>query len=97
MTNSATGAATGHPQAALERLAAAFDRQDFAVTLTGEDGGPVMLTVTSLHCPLSENVLADGQCYWFAWGEPIGPVNDPAAAAAKLAYVLHATPEPTHG
>lgn len=82
---------------ALESLAAAFDRQDFAVTLTGGEDGPPRLTVASLHCPLSETVFADGQSYWFAWAEPIGPVNDPAAAAAKLARVLRAVPEPSHG
>jgi hypothetical protein len=88
-----------HPgaQAALESLAAEFNPADFAITLTLDEGCPPLLTVTNRHCPLSEQVLADGQSYWFPWAEPIGPVNDPAAAAAKLARVLRAVPEPSHG
>jgi hypothetical protein len=38
-----------------------------------------------------------GQFYWFPWAEPVGPVNDPAATAAKLARVLRAVPEPSYG
>jgi hypothetical protein len=88
----------GHAdRAALEGLAAAFDRRDFAVTLTGGEDGTPRLTVASLHCLLSETVFVDGQSYWLAWAEPIGPVDDPVGAAAKLARVLRAVPEPSHG
>jgi hypothetical protein len=84
-------------RAALESLAAVLDPQDFAITLTLDEGCPPKLTVTSRHCPLTEHVLADARYYWFAWAEPIGPVSDPAATAAKLARVLRAVPEPSHG
>lgn len=92
-----TETAPDGPQAALERLAHAFDPKYFATTLTAGDGQPPSLTVTSLHCPLTEQVFCDGQQYWFPWAEPIGPVSDPAAAAAKIARVLRAVPEPSHG
>jgi hypothetical protein len=82
---------------ALERLAAVFNPDDFAVTLTLDEGRPPRLSVSNLHCPLSEDVLSDGQRYWYPWAEPIGPVDDPAAAAAKIARVLRAVPEPSHG
>jgi hypothetical protein len=92
-----TDAAPSQPQAALECLAAEFNPADFAVTLTLDEGCPPRLTVTNRRCPLSETVFADGQFYWFAWAEPVGPVIDPVAAAAKLARVLRAVPEPSHG
>lgn len=84
-------------QSALERLAASFEPQDFTVTPTSEESGPPGLTVASRHCPLSDDVFVQGQFFWFAWGEPVGPVDDPVRAAAKISRVLRAVPEPSHG
>jgi hypothetical protein len=97
MSSPATGPAPGNPQVALERLDTEFDRDDFATMLTVDDGCPPRLTIASRHCPLSEDVLVEGQLYWFGWGEPIASVEDPAGAAAKIARVLRAVPEPSHG
>jgi hypothetical protein len=85
------------PRAALERLADAFDEHHFSITLTAPDEHPPKLSISNRHCPLSEHVFADERFYWFAWGEPIGPVDDPVTAAAKIARVLRAVPEPSHG
>ncbi len=35
--------------------------------------------------------------YWWSWGERIGPLHDPPAAARKISAVLRAVPEPSHG
>jgi hypothetical protein len=82
---------------ALEALDDQFDPRDFVTVLYLDDGRPPRLTIRNRHCPLSEDVLSDGQQYWYPWAEPIGPVTDPAAAAAKIARVLRAVPEPSHG
>lgn len=92
-----TAPAADSGMAALERLADAFDSDDFTISLSNEEGPPFSLTVASRHCPLREDIFVEGQFYWFGWAEPVGPVDEPAAAAAKIARVLRAVPEPTHG
>ena len=95
--NPQSASPTESAHAALERLADAFDSDDFTISLSNEEGPPFSLTVASRHCPLREDIFVEGQFYWFGWAEPVGPVNEPAAAAAKIARVLRAVPEPTHG
>lgn len=77
-------------RAALERLAAALNRRDFATTLVTGHGRPPRLTVTSRHAPLSEEIWADSHAYRWSWAEPIAGVSDPLAAAAKITSMLHA-------
>jgi hypothetical protein len=51
------------------------------------------LRVASKHADqLSEDIYAGRGHYWWSWAEPISPLTDPAAAAAKVARVLHAAP-----
>jgi hypothetical protein len=83
-------------QAALEALAEAFDPGEYTTTLVTWRGR-VHLAVSNKHVQLAENIYADHRCYWWAWSEPIGPVRDPSAAAAKVASVLRAAPEPSRG
>jgi hypothetical protein len=83
--------------AALERLDAELDRNDFATTLTTGDNRPSRLTVRSRHAQIEDDIYADSEWYWWSWAERIAPVDEPAAAAQKIAAVLHAGPEPTDG
>jgi hypothetical protein len=83
-----SGGADG--RAALERLAAALSRRDFATTLVTGDGRPPRLTVTSRHAPLSEEIWVDCRAYRWSWAEPIAGVSDPLAAAQKITNVLRA-------
>jgi hypothetical protein len=84
------------PRAALETLAAALDRRDFATTLTTTPGQPPHLTVTSRHAALGDDIYADQQGFWWSWAEPIAPLGDPQAAARKITSVLGLTPAPAH-
>jgi hypothetical protein len=96
----ATGEAPGTtpaPRAALVALATALDPRDYAITLTAPPGGPPRLTVTNRHAQISDVIRADHQAFYWSWGEPIGPLGDPPAAAGKVSTVLHATPQPSHG
>ena len=83
--------------AALERLAAALDPEQFATTLTTRPGRPPCLTVTSRDVGTGDDIRADHRAYWWSWPERIGPVSDPQAAARKVSAVLRAVPEPSHG
>src|ERR1700722_11243052 len=74
---------------ALEALAEALDKADHATRLVDWQGR-VHLVVKNKHVDLAENIYADHRCFWWPWSEPIGPVQDPAAAAAKVASVLRA-------
>jgi hypothetical protein len=100
MTPAANGPATSDipaPRAALVALAAALDPREFAVTLTTRPGRRPCLSVTSRHAAIGDDISADPAAYWWSWGERIGPVHDPAAAARKISAVLRAVPEPAHG
>jgi hypothetical protein len=85
------------PRRALERLASEFGPGDFTVTLAPPEEGPPRLSIASRHCPLTEDIFCDGHRYWYPWAEPIGPVDDPVAAAEKLARVLRPARQPAHG
>jgi hypothetical protein len=78
--------------AALERLAAALDPGEFALTLTTSPGHPPCLSVASRHAAIGGDIYADHRAYWWSWSEPIAPVTDPAAAARKIASTLRAIP-----
>ena len=85
------------PRAALVALAAALDPREFAVTLTTHPGHRPCLSVTSRHAAISDDITADPAAYWWSWGERIGPVHAPSAAARKISAVLRAMPEAAHG
>ena len=88
---------TPEPRAALIVLAAALDPREFAVTLTTRPGHLPRLSVTSRHAAIGDDISADAAAYWWSWGERIGPIHDPSAAARKISAVLRAVPEPTRG
>ncbi len=88
---------TPAPRAALVALAAALDPREFAVTLTTRPGHRACLSVTSRRAAIGDDSTADPAAYWWSWGERIGPVHDPSAAARKVSAVLRAVPEPSHG
>ena len=74
--------------AALERLAATLDPGEFATTLITCPGHPPFLAVTSRHAQISGDIHADHRAFWWSWGERIGPVTDPPAAARKISSAL---------
>lgn len=84
-------------KAALEALAAALDPGDHTAELVTGDGPCPYLLVASRHAQLNETICADDDCYWWPWGQPIAAVTNPQAAAAKISYVLAATPTRSHG
>jgi hypothetical protein len=88
---------TNANQDALERLAAALDPSDHAITLVTGQGQVPYLAITSRHADLAEDVYADQQSFWWSWAEPICAVDDPLTAARKITRVLQAAPQPTHG
>jgi hypothetical protein len=77
---------------ALERLAAALDPSEFALTLTTSPGHPPCLSVASRHAAIGGDIYADHRAYWWSWSERIAPVTDPPAAGRKISSTLRATP-----
>jgi hypothetical protein len=75
-------------QAALESLAAALDPRDHVTALVAEQGRIPCLTISSRHTSLTEDIRADSDLFWWSWTEPLGPMDDPAAAARKITNVL---------
>lgn len=78
--------------AALERLAAALDTHEFATTPISHPGHPPCLAVTSRHGQIGGDIHADHRAFWWSWGERIGPVTDPPAAACKISSALQPIP-----
>jgi hypothetical protein len=78
--------------AALVRLDTALDSREFATTLVTGDGRRPCLTVASRTTPAAEHVYADGARFWWAWGHPIGTVEDPLTAAHRVTALLRAIP-----
>jgi Golgi phosphoprotein 3 (GPP34) len=72
---------------ALERLAEALDRAEFATVLAGTGPRP-RLTVTRRSVGVAESVYTEAGWYWWSWAERIGPVTDPAGAAVQVAALL---------
>jgi len=89
--------ATPAPRVALVALAAALDPRDYAITLTAPPDRPPRLTVTNRHAQISDVICADHRAFYWSWGERIGPLDDPSAAARKVSTVLRTTPQPSHG
>jgi hypothetical protein len=83
---------TTTPQAALERLAAALDPRDYSTTLVASPGLTPHLMVTSRHADFGDDIYADHQSYWWSFAEWIATVDDPLAAARKVASVLRTVP-----
>lgn len=79
---------TSPEQPILEALARALDPRDFATTLTTGLGRAPRLTVTSRHAVIGDDVYTADGWFWWGWAEPIAPITDVAAAAAKVTRVL---------
>lgn len=60
--------------------------------ITGE-GRPPRLAVAHRRLPLTEDIYADGYCFWWGRAERMGQVTNPAAAAETVARRLRAIPE----
>jgi hypothetical protein len=77
----------------LDRLAEALKQHGLAADLVGK-GAKRFLQVANVDTPtLNERVqcqqLEDGSwVFWWPWKQPIGPVDDLAAVAGKIAAVL---------
>jgi hypothetical protein len=78
--------------AALVRLDTALDSGEFATTLVYGPGRRPCLTVASRRTPAAEHLFADGAWFWWAWGQPVCPVEDPLTAAHRVTAMLRATP-----
>jgi hypothetical protein len=79
----------------LEALAADLKGRGFTTTITPDGRYPSVRVVSSTTAQLSEQVYAapasDGSVwFWWSWAERIAPVEDPGAAAARIAHVLAA-------
>jgi hypothetical protein len=88
---------TAASAAALESLADALDPRDHATALVAEQGRIPCLTISSRHTSLTEDIRADSGLFWWSWAEPLGPMDDPAAAARKITNVLRTAREPSPG
>jgi hypothetical protein len=73
--------------AALERLADALGRDEFATVLTGTGPRP-SLTVTRRGVGVAETVYAEAGWYWWSWAERIAATSDPLTAARQIATAL---------
>jgi len=87
-----TGPAVGGAVAALVRLDTALDAREFATTLVIGDGCRPCLTVASRWTTAAEHLFADGERFWWAWGQPVCTVEDPLTAAYRVTAMLRATP-----
>lgn len=73
------------PAGALEALAGLIPEGSYATALTKGEGRIPALTVASRARPEEGlDVRATAGCFWWAWGEEIGPLGNPAAAAAAV-------------
>ena len=80
--------------AALETLASEIDPGEYSTAIVCHGGVPC-LRVASLQAPqLAEDIYAGRGWFWWSWAERLTPCEEPAAAAAKVARVLRAVPEP---
>ncbi|GAA2086233.1 hypothetical protein [Actinomadura alba] len=53
------------------------------------DGAAPFLKATNSTTPLlTEQITVTGEHYRWSWGEPVGPVSDPMAAAAQVVKVI---------
>jgi len=78
------------PEAALDALADAIDSRQFTVTRMPAAGRLHRIRVISRASGrLADDIYAGRGCFWWSWSERIGPVTDPAGAAAKIARVLY--------
>ena len=83
------------PRDHLENLAAALDPGQYTAVLLGEGEMPCLRVSNRLAHRLSEDIYAGRSYFWWSWAERITSCDDSAGAAAKVAYVLRAVPEPT--
>ena len=78
---------------ALERMADALGRDEFATVLTRRGTRPC-LTVTRRGTDVAESVYVEADWFWWSWAERIGPAADPAGAAGQIAALLRPGPPP---
>jgi hypothetical protein len=84
------------PVTALEKLAAELDGPTFEAQVVTGHGQPPFLHVRNRDASmLNEDIYAVRDWFWFGWAECIAPLDDVAAAAHRIAYVLHADGEPS--
>lgn len=79
----------------LEALAADLKGRGFTTAITPDGRYPSVRVVNRTTAQLSEQVYAapapDGSVwFWWSWAERIAPVEEPGAAAGKIAHVLAA-------
>ena len=74
--------------AALEKLAAELGARGLDPLITTAGGRLVLVVSNPRALALSENILADGQWFWWSWEERIVPTEDVPGAADAIARVL---------
>jgi hypothetical protein len=86
------------PASSLAYLSDLLDPREFAtVLITGEDRRSA-LTVVRRQTPMTEDIYADAESYWWERdAERIAPVTDPAAAARAICSRLGTATEPVRG
>jgi hypothetical protein len=53
------------------------------------EGGSPFLKATNLQTPLlTERITVSGDHYRWSWGDTIGPISDPGAAATQVVRVI---------
>ena len=78
--------------ASLEELASQLGERGYDAELITPDGRRPRLQVRNPDVPmLADEVYAESGWYWYAFAERIAPASEPAAAAAKIARLLHAS------
>lgn len=73
---------------ALEKLAAELGGRGFDPVVSSANGRPVLVVSNPCVPALSENILADGQWFWWSWAERIVSTADVPGAADAIARVL---------
>ena|SRR6266516_1336177 len=78
-----------HETAALESLAGLLDREKYLISLVTNPGRrPCMCVSNRHHNALTEWIYAEGEWYWWSWGDRIGTVDDLDHVAAVVTNVL---------
>lgn len=76
--------------ARFKELGALLGDRGYQAQLIATQGRRPRLQVRNPDVPmLAEDVYAESGWFWYAFAERIAPDSEPAAAAAKIAHVLH--------
>jgi hypothetical protein len=73
---------------ALEKLTAELVARGFDPVIITTGGRPALVVSNPRVPALSENILADGDWFWWSWAERIVPTADVPGAAEAIARVL---------